>query len=75
MASRSGLHTYVCHCCKHDNWSELIDLRNQALAELFQCEEEVGEDDLDMINMTMYVEDWYNVSHDAYHELAKDATA
>lgn len=48
----------------------MIDLRNQALAELFQCEE-VDEDDLDMINMALYLKDWYNISHDAYHELAK----
>ena len=42
--------------------TELIDLRN---------EDEVNEDDMDMIDMTLYVKDWYNVLHDAYHELAK----
>ena len=51
--------------------TELIDLRNEALAELFRYEDEVNGDDVDMIDMTLYVKDWYNVSHDAYHELAK----
>ena len=51
--------------------TELIDLRNEALAELFRYEDEVNEDDVDMTDMTLYVKDWYNVSHDAYHELAK----
>lgn len=51
--------------------TESIDLRSEALAELFRYEDEVKEDDVDMIDMTLYVKDWYNVSHDAYHELAK----
>jgi hypothetical protein len=55
----------------HTGKTELIGLRNEALAELFRYEDEVNDDDVDMIDMTLYVKDWYNVSHDAYHELAK----
>ena len=35
--------------------TELIDLRNEALAELFQYEDKVNEDDMDRIDMTLYV--------------------
>ena len=50
--------------------TKLIGLRNESLAELFRYEDEVNDNDVDMIDMTLYVKDWYSVSHDTYHELA-----
>lgn len=50
--------------------TELIGLRNEALAELFRYEDEMNDNNVDVIDMTLYVKDWYNVSHYAYHELA-----
>ena len=50
--------------------AESIRLPNSALAELFR-HEEVDEDDVDAVNMMLYIKDWHNVSHEAYHELAK----
>ena len=41
--------------------TELIDVRNEALAELFRYEDEVNED-VDMIDITLYVKDWYNIA-------------
>lgn len=31
----------------------------------------MNEDELDRVNMALYIKDWYNVSDGAYHELAK----
>ena len=51
--------------------TETIDLPSSALAELFRHEEEVDGDDIDKVNMMLYIKDWHNISHEAYHELAK----
>ena len=50
--------------------AESIDLPNSALADLFR-HEEVDENDVDAVNMMLYIKDWHNISHEAYHELAK----
>ena len=50
--------------------AESIRLPNSALAELFR-HEEVHEDDVDAVNMMLYIKDWHNISQEAYHELAK----
>ena len=50
---------------------EAISLCNQDLIELFGQFNDVDKDTLDMVNMMLYIKDWYNVSDGAYHELAK----
>lgn len=50
---------------------EAISLGNQDLIELFGESNDVDKDTLDMVNMMLYIKDWYNVSDGAYHELAK----
>ena len=50
--------------------TEKIDICNQEHIELFDSEEEVTEDSLDMLNMMLLIKDSYNISGGAYHELA-----
>ena len=50
---------------------ECIDLPDSALTELFTHEETIDEDDVNTVNMMLYLKDWHNISHEAYHELAK----
>ena len=50
--------------------TESIDLPTSALAELFRHEDEIDENDVDAVNMMLYIKDWH-ISHEAYHELAK----
>lgn len=51
--------------------TESIDLPTSALAELFRHEDKIDENDVDAVNMMLYIKDWHNISHEAYHELAK----
>ena len=46
-------------------------LESQHLTELFGQSEEMTEDELERVNMTLYIKDGYSVSDSAYHELAK----
>ena len=48
-----------------------ISLCNQDLIEPFGQSNDVDKDTLDMVDMMLYIKDWYNVSDGAYHELAK----
>ena len=41
------------------------------MRELFGQSEELSKDELERVNMTLYIKDWYNVFDSAYHELAK----
>ena len=50
---------------------EAIHLCNQDLFELFGQSEDMDKDTLDIVNMMLYIKDWYNISDGAYHELAK----
>ena len=47
---------------------EAISLCNQDLIELFGQSNDVDKDTLDMVNMMLYIKDWYNISDGAYHE-------
>ena len=51
---------------------EKIDLRNEELEEVFGAgEEDINDEQLDTINMMLYIKDWYNISDSAYNEMAK----
>ena len=50
---------------------ECIDLPDSALTELFTHEETIDEDDVNTVNMMLYLKDWHNISHEVYHELAQ----
>ena len=49
---------------------ETITLNQADSVSLFGSNERISEDNLDVINMMLYVKDWYNVSGEAYHEFA-----
>lgn len=49
---------------------ETIALNQADSVSLFGSNERISEDNLDVINMMLYVKDWYNVSREAYHEFA-----
>ena len=49
---------------------ETISLSQADSASLFGQNERMSEENLDVINMMLYVKDWYNVSGEAYHEFA-----
>ena len=49
---------------------ETISLSQADSGSLFGQNERMSEENLDVINMMLYVKDWYNVSGEAYHEFA-----
>ena len=49
---------------------ETISLNQADSASLFGQNERMSEENLDVINMMLYVKDWHNVSGKAYHEFA-----
>ena len=49
---------------------ETISLSQADSASLFGQNERMSEENLDIINMMLYVKDWYNVSGEAYHKFA-----
>ena len=50
--------------------TEFIDLRNEDVEDVFGSGD-VSDNHVDTLNMMLFVKDWYNVSHSAYHEFAK----
>ena len=50
---------------------ETIRLGDEDMTELIGHSEEVNNGALDTVNLILYLKDWYNISHGAYHELAK----
>ena len=51
--------------------TETITLCTDNLKEVLGDMEDIGEDELDTVNMMLYIKDWHNISDSAYHELAK----
>ena len=49
---------------------ETIPLNKSESVSLFGATEDMPEQDVDVLNMILYVKDYYNVCGDAYHELA-----
>ena len=49
---------------------ETISLSQADSASLFGQNERISEENLDVINMMLYVKDWYNASGEVYHEFA-----
>ena len=50
---------------------ETIELPNNELAQIFGQSGTVNEDAMNVVNMMLYIKDWYYVSDNTYHELAK----
>lgn len=50
---------------------ETIELPNSELAQIFGQSGVINEETMNVVNMMLYVKNWYNVSDSACHELAK----
>ncbi len=60
----------VCENSKHGT-TETIELGQHGSEQLLGPSEHLTNDDIDTLNMILYVKDRYNVSGNAYHELAR----
>ena len=54
--------------------TDFINLRNEDMEGVFGSGD-VSDEHVDTLNMMLFIKDWYNVSHSAYHELARSASS